>query len=463
MELTSIATNDRHIIVVIFLLIFSNSIQAQIAPPPPLPGKEASLDPFADRSIKKRIAVMPIVVGRLATELGMSSPLVSSITRDHIEQHLQSLDKFIIANRSGLSDVISEQQLSKSNMFNSAIGPKSGKLIPAQFLVYFTVNDLFLEDSSLRTTNSKSDELIRRAEGLESQARSERANLASQQRSVKRSLSRDNKYADVSLLDCSQSYQWCMNKFNSTSYCDIKRSTCLSNNAMRSMKSASGRAQAEASSLAGLESYNLRIRKMNEEARSLREQAKWTLSESTSSSTRSVKIHLMWRAVDTSTGAVVGSGDSYGTQLAQDSAISYSSGSNSSLSTVSTAYNDSIHSAMRIAIAASSKDMVNKIGKEPFIAKVIKFDDRQKHVVINAGENMGVKIGDTFGVRDLSSLLVDPDTGEILSSPGPPTGIIWISSSQSKISTGVIIKGFNNISYGAELVHIGHNPSKPKP
>jgi len=437
------------------ILFIPLSVVAQFAPPPALPGQE-SVNPLSDERIRKRLAVMPVSVGRLASELRMDPATVARLAQDKIEESLDTTGKFVLTNRSALADITREQQLAQSNLFNSELAPTTGALIPAQFLLYATVQDVYLGEQQSTQRSSQADALIRRAEALESQARSRRAALESQARSVQRSVSTPRQ-AVGSQTDCNSLHRCGTMTGNQRTWCLSQRQSCENSKAMMAAASRSARVQEEANAMSSLDGSYAAIQQLEEQARALRDQAKWSASEASSQSTRSVEVSIIWRVLDTSTGAVIESGSNFGSQISRNEASSVSAGSTYQGRSTETAYNRAVQSALNSAILGLARDSGRAMSKEPFIAKVVRFNS-DGTALINAGETFGLRVGDTFGVRDTSSIVTDPDTGEILKAPGRPVGIIRVVSVQGKVSTGEIIRGVEALRRGDELIYLGHNP-----
>ncbi len=66
----------------------------------------------------------------------------------------------------------------------------------------------------------------------------------------------------------------------------------------------------------------------------------------------------------------------------------------------------------------------------------------EQAIVINLGENYGIRAGQTFAIRRKGEQLVDPETGEILgTSDGEDLGTIEVVSTKEKASTCKLVSG----------------------
>jgi len=90
--------------------------------------------------------------------------------------------------------------------------------------------------------------------------------------------------------------------------------------------------------------------------------------------------------------------------------------------------------------------LMTRLKAAPRSFSIVKVDRRQ--VYINAGANMGVKIGDLFTVYSKGEELVDPETGINLGSTEQITGLVEITRVEPKYSIGVIRRGAGAMKRG---------------
>ncbi len=98
-------------------------------------------------------------------------------------------------------------------------------------------------------------------------------------------------------------------------------------------------------------------------------------------------------------------------------------------------------------------DVEAKTKGVPFKVKLVKVD--ATGVIINAGSELGVSVGDTFSVRQKAEVLTDPDTGTLLSSPGPLIGLVRVSEVSEKTGIAQVIDSAGTLRRGDELEWVG--------
>ena len=69
-------------------------------------------------------------------------------------------------------------------------------------------------------------------------------------------------------------------------------------------------------------------------------------------------------------------------------------------------------------------------------------------IYVNSGENVGLKLGDTFFVYKQGEALVDPDTGMELGKENNKLGQIRITEVQEKFSKAITGAGVGEVSKG---------------
>lgn len=95
--------------------------------------------------------------------------------------------------------------------------------------------------------------------------------------------------------------------------------------------------------------------------------------------------------------------------------------------------------ASRQAIDQAVAFIVDKVGDAPWEARVIRFQEDQ--VYLNAGEESGVSVGETFGLYRPGESLVDPSSGLDLGTPDEMIGTIKIKSVKPKYAVAVLVDG----------------------
>jgi hypothetical protein len=76
-------------------------------------------------------------------------------------------------------------------------------------------------------------------------------------------------------------------------------------------------------------------------------------------------------------------------------------------------------------------------------------------VTINAGTNLGVRVGDTFGMRNVAAVLTDPDTGRPLEDAPKPVGRLRVFRVQEKVAIARDLDHKLRIKRGDEVEWIG--------
>lgn len=90
--------------------------------------------------------------------------------------------------------------------------------------------------------------------------------------------------------------------------------------------------------------------------------------------------------------------------------------------------------ATRAAIQKAVLKIVETARKKPWTGRVVEFDLGE--VIINAGTQTGLKLGDMFMIERIGKILTDPSTGEVLSTRRKELGVATIKDVQEKIAIG---------------------------
>ncbi len=99
-----------------------------------------------------------------------------------------------------------------------------------------------------------------------------------------------------------------------------------------------------------------------------------------------------------------------------------------------------IGEAAQDCINQAVKFIASKMESYPVEGNVVLASEQA--IVINLGENFGIRAGQTFAIRRKGETLTDPETGEILgSSDGETLGMIEVVSTKEKISTCKLVTG----------------------
>jgi hypothetical protein len=401
--------------------------------------------------LRKRVALMPIKIGSLASELDMSPEGVASIVRDRLEAELAKQEGLIVLSRSELGDVVAEQKISDSAATNQELAPAKGRIIPAQLLIAATVDRVDVQESSHKDSNSSAETYERQALAKEREADSLERDAADTEN--ERVSSNAAAYMGVvcataplycsgqkgqAYLDCYQRAQQkqleCNEKARDEQERDLQRK-----------RDENGRMAADKRSAAA---------SVRREAQRLRQQAAIEAQQNvTVTQTKTVMASIAWRAIDTSTAAVAGSGAVSGIGNDTQRGVSQTSAYRSSSSTDSSRYQVVVNRAVENVVTNLARAINEKVGNEPFRAKIVRVSG--DGIIINAGSNVGMAVGDAFGVRKKHDILTDPDTGAPLETPGPPIGVIRVSEVNEKTSFAQMIAAGGALDRGDELEWIG--------
>jgi curli biogenesis system outer membrane secretion channel CsgG len=90
--------------------------------------------------------------------------------------------------------------------------------------------------------------------------------------------------------------------------------------------------------------------------------------------------------------------------------------------------------ATRAAIEEVVRRFAEEIASEPWSGSVVEFTDGE--VVINAGADSGVRVGDTFAVYRQSGTLTDPATGHVLGARKQAIGSVVVESVDATMAFG---------------------------
>jgi len=103
------------------------------------------------------------------------------------------------------------------------------------------------------------------------------------------------------------------------------------------------------------------------------------------------------------------------------------------------------HSPLGEATTKAIDEAVNKImivlDKQSWSAKVADWDSSAKEATLNAGDDAGVRVGDTFDVYRVVKVIKDPETGEILGKKTARVGAVRVTSVDKKFCLASAVEG----------------------
>jgi curli biogenesis system outer membrane secretion channel CsgG len=96
--------------------------------------------------------------------------------------------------------------------------------------------------------------------------------------------------------------------------------------------------------------------------------------------------------------------------------------------------------AAQDCINQAVKFIASKMESYPVEGNVVSASEQS--IIINLGENYGIRAGQTFAIRRRGEVLTDPETGEMLgASEGETLGVIEVVSPREKISSCKLVSG----------------------
>lgn len=97
--------------------------------------------------------------------------------------------------------------------------------------------------------------------------------------------------------------------------------------------------------------------------------------------------------------------------------------------------------ATNTAIDKAVEAILKKLGSKPWQARVADYDTDSHEITLNAGEEVGVKVGDAFDVFRVTKVIKDPETGQTLGVKTSKIGWIKVTEVQPKFATAIIGDG----------------------
>jgi len=95
--------------------------------------------------------------------------------------------------------------------------------------------------------------------------------------------------------------------------------------------------------------------------------------------------------------------------------------------------------ASRHAIDQAVHFIIAKLGTTPWEARVIRA--QAGDIYVNAGEESGVSVGETFGLYRPGEALVDPVSGLDLGAPDEQIGTVKVKAVKPKYAVAVLVDG----------------------
>jgi len=151
----------------------------------------------------------------------------------------------------------------------------------------------------------------------------------------------------------------------------------------------------------------------------------------------SVGVNLTMFDVDTS--ELLASTDAGG--KASSSSFNLQSGARFGFADFNTFENSPLGDAMNKTLDATVQKILDKLGDQPWSARVADFDAASKEVTINAGVDTGVQVGDTFDLMHVAKVIKDPDTGETLGVKTEKLGRVRVKDVEKKFAVCDLIEG----------------------
>lgn len=85
--------------------------------------------------------------------------------------------------------------------------------------------------------------------------------------------------------------------------------------------------------------------------------------------------------------------------------------------------------------------IVKKLGSQPWTCLVADYDGDEKEVTLNAGSDVGVKVGNVFDVYKVTKIIKDPETGAVLGKKTSKIGTVKVTQSEKKFAIASVIDG----------------------
>ena len=151
------------------------------------------------------------------------------------------------------------------------------------------------------------------------------------------------------------------------------------------------------------------------------------------------KVAINLTIFDVDTSELLASSETAG--KASSSSFKLQSGARFGFADFATFESSPLGEATTKALDATVAKVLEKLGNQPWSARVADFDVGSKEITINAGSDTGVQVGDTFDLQHISKVIKDPDTGQVLRVATTKTGRVKIKEVDKKFSVAELIEG----------------------
>jgi curli biogenesis system outer membrane secretion channel CsgG len=148
-------------------------------------------------------------------------------------------------------------------------------------------------------------------------------------------------------------------------------------------------------------------------------------------------VRMNLRAIDPFTSEVVASQSGDGRATA--TAVDFSASVSAVLSNFELFNSSPLGHATSKAIDGAVRSLVGEIKDIPWACRVI--DAEGSDIYINAGENDGLRVGDTLEVMRVTKTVRDPETGEVLGREEGRVGLLRVKATRERYSICVVTDG----------------------
>jgi curli biogenesis system outer membrane secretion channel CsgG len=90
--------------------------------------------------------------------------------------------------------------------------------------------------------------------------------------------------------------------------------------------------------------------------------------------------------------------------------------------------------ATRLAVTDAVIEIARGLSRQPWQGQVVEYDGRA--LIVNAGAEAGVRVGDRMRIERMGRVLTDPATGQVLSAQNYSIGMVTITEVQPRFATG---------------------------
>jgi curli biogenesis system outer membrane secretion channel CsgG/pSer/pThr/pTyr-binding forkhead associated (FHA) protein/SH3-like domain-containing protein len=177
-----------------------------------------------------------------------------------------------------------------------------------------------------------------------------------------------------------------------------------------------------------------------------------TLKTSTERRNSKFTIHIDFKILDTNTGEVLFTTQGHGVATTQEKhtavGTQYVQGASGLLKG-----NDSLADGTRQALYDATMKIMEGMESRPWQGRIM--DRSGDHVVLNAGDDAGLKEGDTFQVLSRGKELIDPDSGRSRGHIQTPAGTVRVTSVSGPKSEADVVDLALPFKPGDDLVYVG--------